>query len=126
MKALARIGILLVLFAFLPLLSTAQGAPAAPSAVLTWSPPTQFTDGTPITGAITYNVYQGTSATTLTKVASGVTGSTQTISTGLVDGATYFWSVTAVVGGVESAQTGPVSKTFSPGTPGVVVSLKVQ
>jgi hypothetical protein len=104
----------------------AQSAVAAPSAVLTWTAPTTFTDGTPITGTITYNVYQGTAANALTKVATGVTTLTDTISTGLVDGATYYWSVTAVVNGVESAQTAPVSKTFSPGTPDGVVSLTVK
>lgn len=115
------------LFALAALVLVLPALAAGPTATLSWSPPTAFTDATPIPAgtAITYNVYQGGSATTLTKVASNVTATTDTISTGLADGQTYFWSVTAVVAGVESAQAAPVSKTFPAGTPGNVINLKV-
>ncbi len=119
MKRLAIVLVALVL----PFLAAAQ---AAPTATLSWTPPTTYTDGTAITQAITYNVYQGASALSLTKVASGVTTLTQTITTGLLDGVTYFWSITAVVGGVESAQAAPVSKTFPAGTPSTVINLQVK
>lgn len=118
MKALIA---LLALIA-LPALAQTTG----PTAVLTWTAPTSNTDGTSITGPLTYNVYQGTSPTTLTKVASNVTATTNSITTGLSDGVTYYWSVTAVVGGVESAQSLPVSKQFSPGTPSAVINLTVK
>ena len=112
------------LFSFLALLlllaiASAQ-APPPPSAVLTWTAPTTNTDGTPIIGAITYNVYQGLTAASLVQVATGVTALTQTITTGLVDGTTYYWSVTAVAGGNESARSNVVSKVFAAGTPNTV------
>jgi hypothetical protein len=100
---------------------------SAPQAVLTWNAPTTYTDNTaiPSTVAITYNVYQGNTATSLAKVAS-VTALTDTITTGLRDGTTYYWSVTAVVNGNESAQVTPVSKAFAAGTPGSVITLTVK
>ena len=97
-------------------------AQTAPTATLTWGAVTAYTDGTaiPSTCPVTYNVYQGTSATTLVKVASGVTTLTSSISTGLSDGVTYFWAITASACSVEGAQSNVGSKIFAPGTPGVV------
>lgn len=111
--------------AFFTLSAIAQTAPAIPppTAVLTWTAPTTYSDGTaiPATVAITYNVYQScTSATTLVKVASGVTTLTNTISTGLADGQTCFWSITAVAGGLESAQSNVGTKAFAAIAPGTV------
>jgi hypothetical protein len=52
-------------------LPTAPPPPVfASSAVLTWIAPTQNTDGSVITVPLTYNVYRGTTATNLTKLAS--------------------------------------------------------
>lgn len=107
----------------LALFATAAAAQTAPTATLSWGAVTTFTDGTtiPSTSPVTYNVYQScTSATTLVKVATGVTALTSTISTGLSDGMTCFWAVTAVAGGVEGAQSNVGSKAFAAGTPGVV------
>lgn len=94
-------------------------ATAPPQAVLTYTAPTANTDGSAIVGAITYNVYQGTSAASLAKVQSGLTALTATITSGpgIADGATAFFAVSATVGGVESAQSNVGSKTFSVGTP---------
>jgi hypothetical protein len=97
-------------------------AQTAPTATLTWSAPTTYSDGTaiPSTVTVTYNIYQGTSATTLTKVAAGVTAVTDSITTGLADGTTYYWAVTAVAGGLEGAQSNVASKVFASVAPGVV------
>lgn len=97
-------------------------AQAAPTATLSWGAVTTYTDGTTIPAScpVTYNVYQGLTATTLTKVASGVTALTDSISTGLADGVTYYWAITAVSCAVEGAQSNVGSKVFAPGTPGVV------
>lgn len=78
-------------------------------AVLSWVAPTTNTDGTPITGTLTYNVYQGLSPTI----------------TGLPDGATVYFTVTAVEGGVESAKSNVVSKVFPPATPDAPSGLTV-
>jgi hypothetical protein len=76
---------------------------------LNWTAPTTNTDGSPITGAVTYDVYQGASAAALTKVQSGLTTTTATVTAGLTPGAEEFFSVTAVAEGSESAQEAPVS-----------------
>lgn len=112
---------ILASLAFFASAALAQAIPP-PSAILTWTAPTTYSDGTaiPATVAITYNVYQGLTATTLVKVATGVTGLTNTITTGLSDGVTYFWSITAVAGGLESAQSNVGTKAFAAVAPGTV------
>jgi hypothetical protein len=111
-----------VLALFFGLFATLAIAQSPPQAILTWTAPTQYTDGTPIpsTVALSYNIYQGTSATSLTKVATGVTALTNTITTGLADGNTYFFAVTAVANGLEGAQSNVGSKTFAAVAPGTV------
>jgi hypothetical protein len=110
---------LLAFFAFALL---AFSAHAAPTATLTWIAPTTYSDGTPIpsTVTLTYNIYQGTSATTLVQVATGVTALTNAISTGLTDGQTYYFAVTAVANGLEGAKSNVGSKTFPAVAPGTV------
>lgn len=106
------------------LFATAAFAQAAPpSATLAWTAPTQYSDGTAIPSSvvITYNIYQGTSASTLTKVTSGVTTLTSTVTAGLSDGVTYYFAVTAVAGGLEGAQSNVASKTFPAMPPGAPV-----
>src|ERR1700734_1330650 len=94
-------------------------AVSAPSAALAWSAVTTYSNGTPIPAsvAVTYNIYQGTSATSLVKVTTGVTAVSSTITTGLVAGTTYYWSVSAVAAGPEGAQSNVASKVFPPPTP---------
>lgn len=113
----------LALFACLALPVAAMAQAAAPSATLSWAAPTVYSDGTaiPSTVTITYNVYQGTSATSLTKVATGVTAVTDSITSGLADGVTYYWAVTAVANSLEGAQSNVVSKSFPAAPPGTVV-----
>lgn len=89
---------LFVLFA-LPSLAIAAGA-------VSWTPPTTNTDGTAITGAITYNLYQGL-AGALVKVQSGLSGVSVTVTAGLTVGTTQCFSVTAVVAAQESGQSTP-------------------
>jgi hypothetical protein len=93
---------------------------APPTATLTWTNVTTYSDGTtiPSTVTVTYNIYQGPSATALVKVATGVTALTDSITTGLVDGQTYYFAVTAVAGGLEGAQSNVGSKTFAAVAPG--------
>jgi hypothetical protein len=107
---------------FLALFTTLALAQTPPTATLTWTAVTTYVDGTtiPSTVAVTYNIYQGTSATSLTKVATGVTTLTSSISTGLTDNQTYFWAVTAVAGGIEGGQSNVGSKTFAAVAPGTV------
>jgi hypothetical protein len=92
---------------------------SAPSASLNWSAVTLYSNGTaiPSSVAVTYNVYQGTTATSLAKVTTGVTGVTNTITTGLIAGNTYYWAITAVANGLEGAKSNVASKVFPPPTP---------
>lgn len=111
-----------ILGLFLALFATLSLAQTAPTATLSWTAITTYTDGTTIPSScpVTYNIYQGTTATTLTKVASGVTTLTSSISTGLTDGNTYFWAVTGVACTIEGAQSNVGSKAFAAGIPGTV------
>lgn len=93
-----------------------------PTASVTFTAPTLQADGTAIpTGTtLTYNVYQGTASGTEVKVASGVAGSPITITTGLTSATTFYWYVTAVDSGGESAASNEACKTFPASPPGTV------
>lgn len=106
----------------LALFTIVAGAQTAPNqAVITFSRPTTYTDGTaiPSSVAITYGVYQGVQGQTKTKVAS-ISAVTATINTGLLSGTVYCWQVTAAAGGAESAMSNEACKTFAPAVPGAV------
>lgn len=97
-------------------------AASPPFATLTWIAPTTNTDGSTITAPITYNVYQGASSTSLAKVATALSGSSDTI-TGLSPGTTAYFAVTSVVNGVESAQSAVVSLAVPFPTPGAPTGI---
>lgn len=106
-------------------------AQAAPTAVLTWTAPTTNTDGTPITQPLTYSVLQGTGTASnctlgTTPVLTGVTTTTVTISSGLVDGQSYCWAVVTVEGGNSSVDSNITSKTFQAPTPNPATNLTAQ
>lgn len=69
------------------------------SNTLSWTAPTTNTDGSTITGTLTYNVYQGAKGGAFTKTASAVTGSSTTVTTT----AGSCFAVTSVAQGSESA-----------------------
>ena len=79
--------------------------PPAPtgSAALAWTAPTQRTDGTAITGALTYTVYHGPSATSLPDKVP-VSGLSH-VYAGLASG-THCFAVTATEAGAESPMSG--------------------
>jgi hypothetical protein len=87
--------------------------PLVSTATLNWAAPTDYTSGAAITGALTYNVYQGVSGSTLAKVQSGLTASSVVITAGLTAGSTMCFAVTAVSAGVESAQSAQACKAFA-------------
>jgi len=90
---------LLLLAAFVASTSHAQ---AANQASLSWSAPTTYSDGSPLTGTLTYTVYQGPQGGTKAKVSSTAT-TTYTVSSGLTQGTTVCWQVSATLNGQESA-----------------------
>jgi|SRR5665213_383848 len=113
---IARLFFVLALTAFI---GTADAQSAPNTATLTWTAPTKNTDGTALGGPVTYNVYQTASGATSggTKLASNLATLTDAISSGLADGSTDCFNVTAVVAGQESAYSNQVCKTFPAGVP---------
>lgn len=94
------------------------------TATLDWTAITKNTDGTAAAG-VTYNVYQGPTAASLVKVATGLTALTDAITAGLVPGDTYFFGVTAVENGIESAMSNVVSAIIPFSTPDAPTGLTV-
>ena len=83
------------------------------TANLTWVPPTQNTDGTPVTPLIGYHIYYGTSQGAMTH--SIVISSASTTSyeiTGLSSGTWYFSVAADAADGTESAPSNVGSKTI--------------
>jgi hypothetical protein len=95
----------------------AVNAPTAPpttgSATLTWSEPTENTDGTPITGLAGYHIYYGTSQGAMTTTIT-VASPTETsyVVTGLAPGTYYFAVVAYNSTGADSAESNVGSKTI--------------
>lgn len=90
-------------------------APAATSgsASLYWVPPTQNTDGSPITNLAGYHIYYGTSANALTSTVTVEGGSSATYTiTGLSAGTYYFSVVAYNAEGVDSENSNVESKTI--------------
>ena len=96
---------------------------SGPVVTLSWAAPTSNTDGSALIASLTYNVYQGSSATTLAKVQSALTAPTATISSGLTAGTTQYFAVTSVENGVESTQTTPVSIAIPQPVPNAPTAL---
>lgn len=80
------------------------------TAHIAWTAPTKFTDGTAITGAISYKVTSGTA--------------TQTATTTSLDWPNaalgQCFTVSAIVNGIESVQTAPSCVGQQPNTPGTI------
>jgi hypothetical protein len=83
------------------------------TATLSWSAPTQNTDGSALTDLAGYRVYHGTSPSSLTDVVqvAGASSSGYTY-TALASGTHYFAVSAYTVGGVESAMSSVGSKTI--------------
>lgn len=95
-------------------------AQTARTAVITFAAPTARTDGSTITGALSYEVWQGLKGAAKGK-AGTINNTTTTISTGLQGGREYCWYVIAVeAGGGSSAPSNEACKAFSLSEPNVV------
>jgi hypothetical protein len=88
-------------------------AVATGSATLSWTPPTQNTDGSALTNLAGYKIYWGPAAGNYpNSVTVNNPGLTSYVVTNLVSG-TYFFSASALnSSGVESALAAPASKTI--------------
>lgn len=83
------------------------------TATLTWVPPTQNTNGTPVTTLTGYHIYYGTTEGALSQsiVVSGASTTSYEI-TGLSSGTWYFAVAAMAADGSESAQSNVGSKTI--------------
>jgi len=107
---------------------TVGAAGGALSSTLTWAETTTNLDGTPVAGTITYNVYEGSSATALgaTPIVTGLTSPTYITTAGAAANSTVYFAVTEVEAGTESAQSLVACKTFPAEVPGAPTSLVVK
>lgn len=92
------------------------GGPAPPTVStvpVSWTPPTKNADGTALTDLKSYNVYQGMSATALSKVGSIPVGTLAYTTPKLTPG-TYYFAITAVnSAGIESVQSATISTVLT-------------
>jgi len=97
----------------LPAFSIAVTQVGAGSATLSWIPPTQNTDGSALTNLAGYNIYYGTSPSSLTQT---IQVSSAGIATYVIDNlaaATWYFAIKAyTTANVESSLSGIVSKTI--------------
>jgi hypothetical protein len=95
----------------LPAFSVTVQAVATGSATLSWTPPTQNTDGTALTDLAGYNIYWGTTQGSYPNSLPVPANVTSFVVPDLVPG-TYFFVATALnTAGTESAFSAPTSKT---------------
>lgn len=102
------------------------GSVATPTAIVGWTAPTTNTDTSPITVALTYNLYQGLQGAALAQVATGFTSLSATVTSGLTAGTTVCFAVTAVGAGQESAQSNPACKSFTASVPNAPTAISVK
>lgn len=94
-------------------ITVAQTAPTSGSASITWTIPTQNTDGTPLTDLAGFKVMYGTSPVELTQtVTVSDPTSTSYVLNNLSSGTWYFAVVSVNSAGVESSPTNVASKTI--------------
>ena len=82
------------------------------NASLSWTPPTQNTDGSALTNLAGYRIYYGTSANSMTQVVQVANAGMTSYVLENLSPATYYFSLKAYnSGGAESAQSNVVSKS---------------
>lgn len=102
------------LSASLPAFSITVNQIALGSATLTWTPPTQNTDGTPLTDLAGYRIYYGTSPGNYPNTAAvNNPGVASFVVDGLAPGTWYFVSTTINGAGIESAYSNVATKTVN-------------
>jgi hypothetical protein len=109
------------LAALLVLVTFAASAQTPRTAVITFTAPTTRTDGSTITGALSYEVWQGLKGGTKAKASTvNATSTTINITTGLQGGREYCWHIVAVEAGVGSAPSNEACKAFEQSPPNTV------
>jgi hypothetical protein len=112
LAAVARALFVALAWLLLGLATTVVRAQPLNSATIAYTAPTQRENGTPITGALTYRLWQGLKDKPKVVIAESV-GLSMTVSSGLLPGREYCWHVTAVEAGAgESKVTNDVCQAF--------------
>jgi hypothetical protein len=109
---------LLILFAV-----TAQAQTR--SAVITFTAPTKYSDGTSIAAGtvLTYNLFQGARGDANKPKVATFSGTSTSVNSGLQPGETC-WQVSVVANGVESALSNEACKSFAfPATEAVTITV---
>jgi hypothetical protein len=83
------------------------------SATLSWTPPTQNTDGTALTNLAGYRIYYGTSAGALSQTISVDNASVSTYLVENLTPATWYFAVKAVANGIESDFSNVATKVIN-------------
>lgn len=86
-------------------------APVLSQVTISWTPPTQNMDGTPIDNLAGYRVLYGTAPTTLSQATSVPANTTRWVADGLAPGTWYFALKAFKTGGEESPLSTVASKT---------------
>lgn len=128
-SALSASARLFTVFAWLVLLTAVLAVSTAHAqtprtATITFIAPTQHTDNSAITGALSYDVYQGLKGGSKSKVGT-INGTSTTISSGLLGGKEYCFAIVVIEAGVStpsvmSADTANSCKAFDQSGPNTV------
>lgn len=87
--------------------------PTTGTATLTWSAPTQYTNGSPITGLAGYKIYYGSSPTALTSVIAINSPASNSYEFSTLAAGTWYFAITAYDDqAMESTRSNVVSKTI--------------
>jgi len=90
-----------------------EAPPSTGSASLSWTAPTEDTDGAPLTDLAGYTIYYGTSAGDLTETIEVASPSATSYVVSSLGAGTYYFAVAAYTSvGTRSTQTSAVSKTI--------------
>jgi hypothetical protein len=99
--------------ASLPAFSIAVSQPTTGSVTLSWTPPTENSDGTALTNLAGFRIQYGTSATALTQTVDIANpGMATYVVTGLSSGSWYFAVRAYTSSGAESANSNVASKSI--------------
>ena len=102
-------------------------APAslAPTATITFTPPTVDVNGNALTGTLTYSLFMGTTSGGEKALAAGLTGSPINVTSGVAPAGTYYFFLEAVNSAGASAPSPEVCITFPPPPVGVPAAITV-
>lgn len=111
------------------ILLTGSSVWADGSVTLTWTPPTQNTDGTPLTDLAGYKIYRGTESGVYNNITTVANPSIASWVTDVLPAGTYYFAATSYnEAGVESVFSNEVTKVVPPDptTPNPPTNLTVQ